>query len=59
MSLQIKSFEEYQDVYKQSVENPEDFWAGLPKISSGNVNGQMYWTGILRSQRLSGLREER
>lgn len=27
MSLQIKSFEEYQEVYKKSVEDPEAFWA--------------------------------
>lgn len=26
MSLQIKSFEEYQEVYKKSVEDPESFW---------------------------------
>lgn len=29
MSLQIKSFEEYQEVYKRSVENPEEFWAEI------------------------------
>ncbi|MBP3942338.1 acetate--CoA ligase [Sphingobacteriaceae bacterium WQ 2009] len=29
MSLQIKSFEEYQDAYKKSVEQPEEFWAGI------------------------------
>ena len=27
MSKRIKSFEEYQSVYKKSVENPEEFWA--------------------------------
>lgn len=27
MNFQIKSFEEYQKVYKRSVENPEEFWA--------------------------------
>lgn len=27
MTLQIKSFEEYQTVYKRSVEDPEGFWA--------------------------------
>ncbi|MEL7117936.1 MAG: acetate--CoA ligase [Bacteroidota bacterium] len=27
MTLQIKSFDEYQEVYKRSVEDPEGFWA--------------------------------
>ncbi|MCB0568870.1 MAG: acetate--CoA ligase, partial [Phaeodactylibacter sp.] len=27
MTLQIKSFDEYKDVYKRSVEDPEGFWA--------------------------------
>ncbi|MFT4761422.1 MAG: acetyl-CoA synthetase [Paraglaciecola sp.] len=27
MTLQIKSLKQYQEVYKQSVENPEAFWA--------------------------------
>lgn len=27
MTLQIKSLDEYQSVYKKSVENPENFWA--------------------------------
>ncbi|WP_262247197.1 acetate--CoA ligase [Parapedobacter soli] len=29
MDLQIKSFDEYQRVYQQSVEKPEEFWAGV------------------------------
>lgn len=29
MDLNIKSFEDYQKVYKQSVEDPEGFWAGV------------------------------
>jgi acetyl-CoA synthetase len=29
MNLQVSSFEEYQAVYKQSVEDPEGFWAGI------------------------------
>jgi acetyl-CoA synthetase len=27
--MQIKSFEEYQQTYKHSVEQPEEFWAGI------------------------------
>ncbi|MGV3762356.1 acetate--CoA ligase [Parapedobacter sp.] len=29
MDLQIKSFDEYQQVYRDSVEKPEEFWAGI------------------------------
>ena len=29
MNLRIKSFEEYQDKYRESVENPEQFWAKI------------------------------
>ncbi|MEC3879354.1 acetate--CoA ligase [Parapedobacter sp. 10938] len=29
MNLQIKSFDEYQQVYQNSVEKPEEFWAGI------------------------------
>ncbi len=29
MSLQIKSFEEYQSEYKRSVKQPEEFWASI------------------------------
>lgn len=35
MDFQIKSFEEYQDVYKRSVEDPEGFWA--------DVANQFFW----------------
>jgi acetyl-CoA synthetase len=28
-SMKITSFEEYKQVYKQSVEQPEEFWAGI------------------------------
>ena len=28
-ALQIKSIEEYNEVYRQSVEQPEGFWAGI------------------------------
>ncbi len=35
MDLQIKSFDEYQQVYQQSVEKPEEFWAEIAE--------QFYW----------------
>ncbi|MEQ8908662.1 MAG: acetate--CoA ligase [Vicingaceae bacterium] len=31
MDLRIKSFEEYQDIYQQSVDNPEGFWDEIGK----------------------------
>ncbi|MCB0660069.1 MAG: hypothetical protein KDC04_03980, partial [Saprospiraceae bacterium] len=27
MTLQIKSFDEYKDAYRRSVDDPEAFWA--------------------------------
>ena len=33
--MQIQSFEEYKEIYKQSVENPEEFW--------GNIASQFFW----------------
>lgn len=35
MNMQIQSFEEYKEIYKQSVENPEEFW--------GNIASQFFW----------------
>lgn len=35
MDLQVKSFEDYQETYKRSVEDPEGFWA--------DVAGQFFW----------------
>ncbi|NQW77469.1 MAG: hypothetical protein HQ448_11725, partial [Cytophagales bacterium] len=29
MNLQVKSFEEYQQSYQLSVDNPEVFWANI------------------------------
>ncbi|MGK6349917.1 acetate--CoA ligase [Parapedobacter sp. DT-150] len=29
MDLQIKSFDEYQQVYQHSIDKPEEFWAGI------------------------------
>lgn len=35
MNFQINSFEEYQDAYKKSVENPEQFW--------GEIADHFFW----------------
>lgn len=44
MSLQIKSFEEYQDAYKNSVENPEAFWGEIAE----NFFWKRKWTNVLK-----------
>ncbi len=43
MSFQIKSFEEYQKAYKESVENPEQFWGGIAE----NFFWKRKWTNVL------------
>jgi len=43
MSFQIKSFEEYQKAYKESVENPEQFWEGIAE----NFFWKRKWTNVL------------
>jgi len=42
----ISSFEQYQDLYKQSIENPENFW--------NNIAKQFHWeTPVERDNFLS------
>ncbi|MHC8948182.1 acetate--CoA ligase [Sphingobacterium hungaricum] len=43
MKLQINSFEEYQEAYKKSVEQPEEFWAGV----ADNFFWKKKWTNVL------------
>ena len=43
MDLQIKSFEEYQKVYQESVEKPEEFWAGIAE----NFYWRRKWNRVL------------
>jgi acetyl-CoA synthetase len=43
MSFQIKTFEEYQDAYKRSVENPEEFWGDV----ASNFFWKRKWTNVL------------
>lgn len=44
MDLQIKSFEEYQAVYKRSVEDPEGFWADVAE----HFFWKRKWNRVLR-----------
>lgn len=44
MSFQIKTFEEYQEVYKKSVENPEQFWGEI----ADNFFWKRKWTNVLK-----------
>lgn len=43
MSFQIKNFEEYQDAYKRSVENPEQFWGDI----ADNFFWKRKWNNVL------------
>ncbi len=43
MNLQVNSFEDYQKTYKYSVEQPEEFWAGI----ADNFFWQKKWTNVL------------
>ena len=43
MSFQIKTFEEYQDAYKRSVENPAEFWGDV----ANNFFWKRKWTNVL------------
>ncbi|SEL62646.1 acetate--CoA ligase [Parapedobacter koreensis] len=43
MDLQIKSFEEYNEVYQYSVEKPEEFWAGIAE----NFYWRRKWFNVL------------
>jgi acetyl-CoA synthetase len=43
MNLKISSFEEYEQVYKQSVEQPEEFWAGI----ADNFQWKKKWDKVL------------
>ena len=43
MSFQIKTFEEYQNAYQQSVENPEQFWGEI----ADNFFWKRKWNNVL------------
>lgn len=41
--LRVKSFEDYQETYKKSVERPEEFWAGIAE----NFKWRKPWDKVL------------
>ncbi len=43
MDVQIKSWEDYQETYKRSIENPEDFWGELAET----FTWQKKWDKVL------------
>ena len=49
--------EKYQQMYRQSLENPEAFWAERRSGSTGSKNGIRCWTGIIMRRTSAGLRE--
>lgn len=42
--MKINSFEEYEEAYKKSVENPEDFWG---EIAANNFEWKKPWKKVL------------
>ena len=43
--MRITSYQEYQEKYKQSIENPEKFWGGVAE----NFQWQKKWDTVLKS----------
>ncbi len=43
MNFQIKSFPEYQEIYKKSIEQPEAFWEGI----ASEFTWQRKWSNVL------------
>lgn len=43
MELQVKDFKDYEETYKLSVEQPEEFWAGIAE----NFFWKKKWTNVL------------
>lgn len=54
---QIKSYKQYQEVYKKSIEHPETFGQKLLNILFGKKNGIKCWNGILQNLKWNGLKE--
>ena len=49
--------EKYQQMYRQSLENPEAFWAEQAERVNWFKNGTRCWTGIIMRRTSAGLRE--
>ena len=56
--FQIKSLEEYKEPYQKSVENPKNSGRKLRKFFSGERNGIKCLNGILKNQKLNGLKAQ-
>lgn len=54
---QIKSYKQYQEVYKKSIEHPETFWAEIAEHFVSKKNGIKCWNGILQNLKWNGLKE--
>jgi len=46
MTTQIKTFEEYQQVYKHSVEKPEAFWAEQAETFTWRKKWEKNWEAV-------------
>ena len=49
--FQIKSQEQYEKAYRESVDQPEEFWASVAENFNGEKNGIRCWNGILKNQK--------
>ena len=47
MCEQIKSFEEYHKVYKESVDNPEAFWGRQAETFSWRKKWERDWEQVI------------
>jgi acetyl-CoA synthetase len=48
---QITSQAQYEQAYKESIENPEKFWAAVADHFQWRKNGTRCWNGILKNQK--------
>ena len=46
----IKSLEEYEDLYKESIDDPDKFWAASPANCTGSRSGTKSSSGISLGQ---------
>jgi acetyl-CoA synthetase len=52
---QIKSFEEYQSAYNESINDPEKFWSEVAEHFHCAESGRKPLSGIFLNQILNGL----
>ena len=53
---QIKSYQQYQDAYKKSVEDPEDFWAEIAETFTWKKKWDTVLNWNFTEPKLNGLK---